>query len=255
MRVPAVLLALVGLAGSCNFDAAFDRYCAKNPRCQPDAGNAPAADVPPPDAPPPDASPPDVSPPDVSPPDASPGDAPQEREGRPEDAKRLIPPPRNCGPSAPCPGPGEICHPFGFVCLQPCSTTADCPPWLDNCTEITDASGTIYTNKVCTCTSAQICDNQTNGFACNPLDNICEKECAGPDECGMYQPPRLCDRMSGLCVASAQTCYVNAHCPSPFQPRCDPVSNRCVRCTSNDDCAGRRDGLVRCDSNGSCVNP
>jgi hypothetical protein len=233
--LPRLALSWVVLSGACfDFEAAHRRYCENNPQCASDARAAPDAT-------------PDATPDAHLAPDA-------EHDAQP-DPQINIPPPRNCGPAMPCPGSNEVCHPFGNVCLRACNSSADCPPWLDKCTEIRDPYGFVYTTKVCTCSTAQICDRYSSGFACNLLDSLCEKECASASDCSGFQPPRLCDQLIGLCVASVQICYVNANCPSPTQPRCDPVSARCVRCSSSDDCAGRGDGFVRCSDDGTCIAP
>ncbi|HEY5284829.1 MAG TPA: hypothetical protein VIM14_18700 [Polyangia bacterium] len=230
-HIPCLVLSCLALAGGCfDFDAAHRRYCENNPQCASDAKITADAT--------PDG--------DIAP------DA--ERDAQPNPPVD-IPPPHNCSLSTPCQGQNEICHPFGYVCLQMCNSAADCPPWLDTCTEIRDPHGVVYTPKVCACNTAEICDSHSSGFACNLLDSLCERECAGDGDCSGFQPPRLCDQLIGLCVASIQICYVNSNCPSPTHPRCDPVSGRCVRCSSSDDCTGRIDGFARCDETGVCVAP
>jgi hypothetical protein len=219
---------------ACDFDAAMDRYCAGNARCAPDAGlrdassnDAPLAD--------------DVGPPLDGPPDNNPG--------------LPIPPPMSCGPSNGCNAPNQVCHPFAQVCLDLCTSAEDCPHYLDTCAEIVDPEGNARTPKVCTCTSAQACNGYSAGFTCNPTDGLCERLCAGNRECGMFQPMRFCDRLSGTCQSTTPSCSASSDCPSPGQPRCDPVTLRCTGCVSDSDCSGRPDGLVRCGSNGGCVSP
>jgi len=230
-RLPSLVLSWLVLVGGCfDFDAAHRRYCQDNPQCASDAST------------PSDARPEVHIAPDVA------------RDAQ-SDLPMDIPPTQNCSLSMPCQGQNEICHPFGYVCLQMCNSSADCPPWLHTCTEIRDTYGFVYTPKVCVCSTAQICDSYSSGFACNLLDSLCEKECASTSDCSGFQPQRLCDQLTGLCVASIQTCYVNANCPSPTQARCDPISARCVRCSSSDDCAGRDDGFIRCNDDGTCVVP
>jgi hypothetical protein len=230
-HLPTLALSWLILLGGCfDFDAAHSRYCQNNPQCYSDASATPDTFL-------------DVH---IA--------LDAERDAQ-SDLPANIAPPQNCSLSMPCPGQNEICHPFGYVCLQLCNSSADCPPWLNTCTEIADPYGFIYTPKVCTCNNAQICDSHSSGFACNPLDSLCEKECASTSDCSGFQPPRLCDALIGVCLASIQTCYVNSNCPSPTQPRCDPISGQCVSCSSSDDCAGRGDGFVNCNKGGACVAP
>jgi len=232
-HLPYLALSWLILLGGCfDFDAAHRRYCQNNPQCYSDASATP-----------------DTSPDVHVAPDAE-RDAQSDLPG-----EIAIAPHHNCSPSVPCPGQNEICHPFGYVCLQMCNSSADCPPWLNKCTAITDTYGFVYTPKVCTCDNAQICDSYNAGFTCNPFDNLCERECASTSDCSGFQPSRLCDELIGVCLTSIQTCYVNANCPSPTQPRCDPISGQCVSCSSSDDCAGRGDGLVNCSESGTCIAP
>jgi hypothetical protein len=58
-----------------------------------------------------------------------------------------------------------------------------------------------------------------------------------------------------VCVIEPITCAVNADCESPFQPRCDTATHRCVGCLGPADCADRTDGRTVCDPRGSCVPP
>lgn len=220
MNVRLSMVALLAFALSCDFDAAFKHYCENNPQCKADAGTAGQA-----------------------------------RDGGDAVSATPIPPPRTCGPTNPCATPFEVCHPFGLVCMTTCNSPADCPPWLDTCTAIRDAYGTVYTPKVCTCTSAQICNSYASIFTCNPSDNLCERLCATTQDCVGFQPPRVCDELSGLCVVVPPTCYSNANCPLAAQPRCDPFSLRCTGCVSPSDCAARLDGFTQCSPDGSCVSP
>ncbi len=221
-----VALVLAAFAGSCDFASAFQRYCANNPRCLTDAGAIDAGMI--------DAQ--------------AAGDAADANNGPP------IPPPTNCGPSGGCATPSQVCHPFGQVCMNLCNTSADCPPYLDTCVEIRDPAGNVRTPKVCTCTSAQVCNTYSAGFTCNPADSLCEPLCASGGDCAMYQPPRFCDQLSGLCQSTIPSCSSGADC-SPGQPRCDPVTLRCTGCVTDSDCSGRLDGLVTCGVSGSCVVP
>ena len=223
MTRAACMMALLLVAATCNFDAALRRYCDNNPHCPAGAGGA--------------------------------GGAAQGRDGGDAQGLPPIPPPRNCGPYNACPYPNQVCHPFGSVCMQTCNTSADCPSWLDTCTEIRDPNGTVWTPKVCTCTSAQICNNYADGFTCSPVDSLCERLCATTPDCYPFYPPRVCDQLSGLCRVSTTPCNSNLDCPTAAQPHCDPVILRCTGCASFYDCNGRPDGRTQCGSTGACVSP
>jgi hypothetical protein len=163
--------------------------------------------------------------------------------------------PKNCGPANPCTSPNEVCHPLGQVCMTTCTTSADCPPWLDTCTDVRDPRGGGRTARVCGCTGAQVCNNYANGFTCNPFDNLCERSCQTQQDCSGFMPPRKCDTFSGWCQSTLPACANNADCPSASQPRCDPTASRCVGCIQPSDCAGRSDGLTQCSPGGACSGP
>ena len=272
MRASGAMLTLLGFAVSCNFDAAFNRYCENNPQCRADSGthtDAPQSG---------DGGDAEDAPPQWQADSGTPMDAPQSVDGYCENNPQCqadsgtvadaaqsgdgsdaedappIPPPQNCSPSNPCADPSEVCHPFGQVCMMTCNTSADCPPWLDTCTEIHDpTNGAARTQKVCTCTRPHVCNGYANGFTCNFSDGLCERLCEGTQDCSGFQPPRVCDHLG--CQIAAPTCFGNANCPSADQPRCDPTSLRCIGCISSSDCADRTDGLTQCNAAGACVIP
>ena len=244
---------LVFLAASCNFDAAFQRYCEGNPSCpRADAGAGPetAPDTPP-DAPP-DASPDISTGPDSSlgPPDSGFG-----RDLFGDGFPPLPPPPpTSCRQDNDC-GANEVCHPVGNVCMLTCNTVDDCPPYLDTCAGITDQDGApLGTRKVCQCQIADNCASYARNFTCNPFDNLCERMCRGNQECQIFDPQRVCSQGSGWCQRASGSCSSNRDC-QPSQPRCDSVSLRCAGCVAASDCANRPDGLTQCGSTGACVPP
>ena len=233
MRSGSLLVALLGIVASCNFDAALKRYCENNPQCVRDSSVGPELGW----------GPETSSGPETSPPlDA--GDA---ADSMP------IPPPTICSPSLPCIGPREVCHPLGQVCMTTCTGPADCPPW-DTCAELRDR-GSGPGTKVCTCTSAQVCHSYANDFTCNPTDNLCERLCASAQDCSTFQPARVCDPFYSVCVSATSSCSVNTDCPSADQPHCDPNGLRCTGCVGPTDCSSRTDGLTQCSPSGSCVSP
>jgi hypothetical protein len=230
------MFALFGLA-SCNFDAAFNRYCDNNPRCQSDAG--PIADMGP-----------DVGQ-DVVPdfvPDVGPGSEVNDAASQP-----AISPPKTCASLTDCSASDEVCHPISQVCVKTCNGPTDCPAWLGSCSDIRGGP-TTRGPKVCSCTF-QSCNNYSSNFTCNPSGGLCERACGNDQDCLGALPPRTCDLPTGLCVPIAQTCSVSSDCP-PMQPRCDPTSLVCTECVSSTDCAGRSDGgSLQCGPAGGCVGP
>ena len=229
MRSGSLLVALLGIVASCNFDAAFKRYCENNPQCVRDSSVGPEIGF----------QPETSSGPETSPP----------RDAGDAATSMTLPLPRICGPSLPCAGPRDVCHPSGQVCMTTCNGPADCPPW-DTCAPLR-ALGSGPGTSVCTCTSAQVCNSYASNLTCNPADNKCERLCASDQDCWMFQPPRVCDPVYSVCVS----CSANTDCPSANQPHCDSVSFRCTGCVGPLDCSYRTDGLTQCSSNGSCVSP
>ena len=233
------MLALFGLA-SCNFDAAFKRYCENNPRCQADAG--PTSDVGPDLGPDLDVGP-DAAP-DVAP-DAVPGSEVNDVDSRP-----AISPPKTCASPNDCSGSNEVCNPISQVCVKTCNSPTDCPAWLGSCSGA--SGGPMRGQNVCSCTALSC--NSYPGFVCDS-DGSCKPICKIDQDCLGFPLPRACDPPTGLCKPIPQACSLSSDCP-PMQPRCDPSSLLCAGCISSDDCAGRSDGgSLQCGPAGGCVGP
>ena len=85
-----------------------------------------------------------------------------------------------------------------------------------------------------------------------PVESVQAKECAycfkGDADCPDPRLPR-CDSATSQCTT---TCSTNEQCPYATRSRC--AGGLCTTCTSDDDCAGRSDGLTMCSS-GTCVAP
>lgn len=227
------VLVLLGLA-SCNFDAAFKRYCDNNPRCQADAGFAPEVGLETgletgPEAGLEVARGSEVN--DVEPPWS-------------------IPLPKACTVPNDCSGTNEICHPISQVCVKTCNVPTDCPAWLGSCSD--SRGGPTRGPKVCSCTAASC--NSYKGYVCDS-DGSCKPICVSDQDCLGFPLQRTCDGTTGFCKPISQPCSVSADCPL-MQPRCDPTSLVCSSCLSSADCAGRSDGgLGQCGSAGGCVGP
>ena len=229
---------------SCNFDAAFNRYCSGNSRCQADAGSAPEAG--------PETGP-EAARPEAAP-EAGPEAGPETGQGNDvgdADPWRPISFPKNCSASGGCSAPDEICNPREQVCMKTCNSQIDCPPWLDLC--IDPRFSSMRGPKVCSCTASS-CNKYASGYTCNPLNGQCERICTTDQDCSSFQPARTCEQVSGLCQPIPQTCSSNSDCHLPDHPRCDPVALVCSGCLSASDCTGRSDGFSQCSPSGGCVN-
>ncbi len=230
-----LVVALPWLVSSCDFDSAFDRYCANNPRCSDAALGAEAG-----------AETAMQSGPEVGPevgPEAGPDFAPDVAHDPPwgPDRDGGLPPPRfgqivACASDNDC-GRNDVCHPVGKVCMNACRSTSDCmPTGLDVCADLMLPGGNQ--RKVCMCGSTTACQERLGAnFRCNSPEQLCEPACTAPepDYCGtLFQPPRICDGNLQVC----QRCASNADCPSSAQPHCDR-DRGCMGCFDDSDCAGR----------------
>lgn len=240
---------LLAWAASCNFDAAFERYCQNNPRCaRPDGatGLETAPDTVP------DTTPDMTVPPDTP---VMPADGGFGRDLLGDGFPPLLPPPpRSCRQDNDC-SAKEVCHPLANVCMKTCATFDDCPPFLDTCAELSDEGGVpMSTIQVCQCRIADNCASYARNFTCNAYDNLCERMCRSNQDCQIFDPPRVCSVTSGLCQRASGSCSSNRDC-QPSQPRCDLVASHCAGCLGPLDCAYRPDGLTQCSPTGACVSP
>ena len=163
--------------------------------------------------------------------------------------------PRSCEHPSDCREGNELCHPVGHVCVPTCTSNSDCPAEQSSCAFVNDPDGQPSQQKVCTCQSAQSCASANPQNTCSFVDNVCEPLCSGDGDCAAFRPDRVCDLASGVCLNQPSTCTSNSECKDAKQARCDPSSQRCTRCLSSADCAGRSDGRSDCDSHGSCTRP
>ena len=197
--------ALIGLGLSCNFDAAFARYCSNNPYCRGDAASDRGQDQ------------------------MSPQCQPMSRAmlmwqwSTQASAGRA-----SCESSSDCPGPAQIC--IKQMCMTTCSANGDCPPGNDFCVGSggpgseppPGLSGRYGPTRggLCICRSSYSCAAMANGFLCNPGDGLCEPPCYQPADCATFVPPRTCDTDDHLCKP---WCRSNMSCSGvlPAALRCD----------------------------------
>jgi hypothetical protein len=222
MKTALVLSVLVAIS-SCNFETAFEQYCASSGKC-----------------PGPEAGPPDTR--------GTP-DAASQAEVTPE-----LSLPRACWGSGDC-APDELCHPMNQVCVRRCATPADCPRelGLDSCEDLQlrEPGGPDHL-RICKCSGWQACESVASNFICSSEDRLCEPKCTQTADCAGFAQLRVCDPVSGTC---RRPCLGSRDCNDPTLPRCDPVAQMCTGCVDAIDCSNRPDGNNQCSSSGACVRP
>lgn len=104
-----------------------------------------------------------------------------------------------CTADTDCTGEGEICHPTAGVCVQTCSTNADCPDSAKRC----EAVGGANIQKVCKCDTTALC--QSDARVSDPENLACSSGVCAPT--GTTGPgPTTC---SG---SSQSTCSYGQYC-------------------------------------------
>lgn len=226
---PALALLLLF---ACDFDAAYDAWCAGDPACAGAGGSAGAGGA--------------------AGAGGTAGAGGSAGEGGVSGAGGAfaidLQPLRACADARAC-APAELCHPHGHVCMRACAEDADCPAEEPHCAALAPGA----TARACTCATTASCTDVVPGSACNPLDDRCEMPCASSADCTSFEPVRACNETSALCVETDAVCETNADCSTAARPRCDPGTHRCTRCRSHADCAGRTDGATLCIPSGACV--
>lgn len=95
----------------------------------------------------------------------------------------------------------EICHPDAKVCVQTCTSSADCPDAAKTC----DAVSATDTRSICKCSTAELC-NQMSGaqsdMLCSDTHKVCVPKCSADTDCATDQ---TCDTASGVCKPKSTT--------------------------------------------------
>jgi len=97
----------------------------------------------------------------------------------------------------------EICHPTAKVCVQTCSSAADCPDTAKTCDVIAGAGGSAdggtSGQKICQCATDALCNKDAKegtALVCSTLDKVCTLKCIVDSDCGTG---RTCDTGTGQC--------------------------------------------------------
>ena len=102
---------------------------------------------------------------------------------------------------------GEICHPNAKVCVQTCTSGADCPQSAKTC----DVISTTNSTKICKCETDALCQrdervSDASGLTCSKSYSVCTgggttPACTKDTDCGSGQ---VCN--AGTCTAASTTC-------------------------------------------------
>jgi Cys-rich repeat protein len=102
----------------------------------------------------------------------------------------------------------EICHPTAKVCVQTCTTTADCPESAKKC----EALSSTNTQMICKCSTSELCarDERVTDveLACDTTTQVCVPKCTADTDCAAGQ---TCDTTAGVCKSgtTGTTCDPN----------------------------------------------
>jgi hypothetical protein len=140
--------------------------------------------------------------------------------GCPEDTKNLT-----CTDDSEC-LESEICHPDAKVCVQTCTSSADCPDTAKTC----EAVSASNTQKICKCSTDALCNQgrEMQDLACDPTSKVCVPKCTANADCATGQ---TCDTTAGVCKPSGST---GTTCNPANQPGtcnygqvCSSATNKC----------------------------
>ncbi|MFP2907329.1 hypothetical protein ACLESD_20240 [Pyxidicoccus sp. 3LFB2] len=137
-------------------------------------------------------------------------------------------------------GEGEICHPTSDVCVQTCSSAADCPDTAKTCAPLGGAGPDAQTS-ICKCSTDQFCnggpDSESTDLVCN-ADQVCVTRCTADADCtsgacnegtgkcegGGTNPGGSCTGEGRSTCAYGQIC-TNGACAAPPTPACENYTN------------------------------
>ncbi|WP_207057193.1 hypothetical protein [Corallococcus macrosporus] len=113
----------------------------------------------------------------------------------------------------------EFCHPTAKVCVQTCTTGADCPDTAKQC----DALSSTDSRRICKCATDALCnvEDGSSNRVCSIQDSVCTPRCTEDAQCGEWQ---RCDTASGHCKARGDT---GAPCTEEGQSNCDYGTHYC----------------------------
>jgi hypothetical protein len=140
--------------------------------------------------------------------------------GCPEDTKNLT-----CTDDTQC-LESEICHPDAKVCVQTCTSSADCPDTAKTCAALSATNS----QQICKCSTDALCNlgREEQDLACAPDSKVCAPKCTADVDCAEGQ---MCDTTAGVCKPSGstgQTCNpANQPDTCSYGQVCSSATNKC----------------------------
>ncbi|HEX5749761.1 MAG TPA: hypothetical protein VFZ09_26250 [Archangium sp.] len=123
----------------------------------------------------------------------------------------------------------EICHPTAKVCVQTCTSGADCPESSKTCDVVSSTNST----KVCQCSTDALCQrderiSDASGLKCSTVYKVCTgggttPACTKDTDCGSGQ---VCNTTTGTCSAAPTTCSGEGKATCAYGQFCS--SNTCA---------------------------
>lgn len=110
----------------------------------------------------------------------------------------------------------EICHPQAGVCVQTCSTSADCPESAKTC----DALSSTNTTKICRCSTNELCQRDTRVDDASTLScSTAYSVCVPSGTTGPGPTPTTCSGEGQSTCSYGQFCSSGA-CTAVTAPTC-----------------------------------
>ena len=127
----------------------------------------------------------------------------------------------SCVTDADCTEANTICHPGALVCVQTCTSGADCPDSAKTCGAVSSTDD----RQICQCATDTLCaqGDLGTGAVCQEAWSVCTNACTGDTDC----PTGFeCDTATGQCTSGTASCQNNSECGAG--KICDTQSNTCV---------------------------
>lgn len=109
----------------------------------------------------------------------------------------------------------ELCHPDAKVCVQKCTSSAECPDTAKTC----DVVSTTNSQKICKCSTDALCNTgrETANLACSTTYNVCVPTCTTDTDCAAGQ---TCDTTTKQCKSTTTTPPEGQACTGEGQTTC-----------------------------------